>query len=309
MKKYFYNSVVFLVAATAVFSILGYFGSTNWILDLFSHFKWQYLIILTIGTLIILMMRKKIALIFIPFVVVLIIEIAPLYFGGNKKEDLSESTKIVCINLLSSNHEFKEVERFIIENSPDLIVLEEFTSRWQLMLEPKLKAYKYRLSLPRKDNFGMAVYSKIRLTDLQELKLGNAGVPSISCNFWIGNSRVRLIATHPLPPVNTDYFKHRNAQLSEIATLASELDSEVVLIGDLNTSSFSTHFKSLVEESGLIDSRKGFGVLTSWPTWFGLARTTLDHCLISKGLLVKSRAIGEDIGSDHLPILIELGVK
>jgi len=236
-------------------------------------------------------------------------EIAPLYFGGNKHENLSESTKIVCINLLSSNRQFEDVEQYILDNSPDILVLQEFNKRWQLELEPKLQDYRYRLTLPRGDNFGMAIYSKVKLSDLKELSIGSAGVPTISCDVLVGSKSIRLIATHPLPPVDTDYFDHRNRQLSEIAKMVSQLQSEVVLIGDLNTSSFSTHFKSLIEESGLEDSRNGFGVLTTWPTWLSLVQTTLDHCLISPGLLVKSRETGDDLGSDHLPILIEIGDK
>lgn len=309
MKKFLFYILVLAVAVTAFSSILGYFGQTNWKMDLFSHFKWQYFLILTIGSVIIFFIKRKLSLIFIPFIIAILIEIAPLYFGGNKDKSLTETTKIVCINLLSSNRQFEDVEEYIKQTDPDLIVLQEFNNLWQMMLEPKLKAYKYRLTIPRADNFGIAVYSKINISELEELKIGDAGVPSIQGDILLGSSTVRLITTHPLPPVDTWYFDHRNTQLSELGTLVSVLDHEVIVIGDLNTSSFSTHFKELISKSGLIDTRKGFGQLTTWPTWFNLARTTLDHCLVSKGISVKSREVGEDIGSDHLPIFVELAVE
>ncbi len=309
MKKFTFYILVFGLVATAISSTLGYFGHTNWFLDLFSHFIWQYLLILTTGTAIIFFVRRKLCLIFIPFIIALLIEIVPLYFGGNKNTDLTETTKIVCINLLSSNSQFEDVENYIKQKNPDLIVLQEFNTLWQLMLEPKLSDYQYRLTMPRDDNFGIAVYSKLIVSELEELKIGDAGVPSIHGDIVLDTTKVRLITTHPLPPVDTWYFDHRNTQLSELGTLVSQLDREVIVIGDLNTSSFSTHFKNLISISELIDTRKGFGQLTTWPTWFNLAQTTLDHCLVTKGISVRSREVGVDLGSDHLPIFVELGIK
>lgn len=309
MRKFLFYILMFSLAVTAIFSILGYFGQTNWFLDLFSHFKWQYLIILTIGTIIVFFVRRKLALIFIPFILALSIEIMPLYFGGNKNEDLTETTKITCINLLSSNSQFEDVKNYISQYNPDIVVLQEFTALWQLMLEPNLDEYQFRLTIPREDNFGIAVYSKSKISGLKELQLGNAGVPSIAGDIELGGSIVKIISTHPLPPVGTDYFEKRNSQLVELGNLISDLKGEVIVIGDLNTSSFSTHFQTFISNTNLIDTRKGFGVLTTWPTWLYFAQTTLDHCLVSEGVFVKARGVGKALGSDHLPIYVELGMK
>ncbi len=309
MKKFIFYVSFFALVATAVFNILGYFGQSVWFFDLFSHFKGQYLLILTTGTIVMIIVRRKFALLFLPFVVAILIETVPLYVGGNKNVDLTEKTSIACINLLSSNGRFEDVEKYIQQKNPDLIILQEFTMLWQIMLEPKLYDYRFRITIPRDDNFGIAVYSKIKVSEFEELKIGNAGIPSIHAELELGNTPISLIATHPLPPVGADYFEHRNVQLAALGRLVSRIENEVVVVGDLNTSSFSVHFKNLVSEANLVDSRKGFGLLTTWPTWFSLAQTTLDHCLVTEGISVKSREVGEDIGSDHLPIFVELGVE
>ncbi|MFT4834303.1 MAG: endonuclease/exonuclease/phosphatase (EEP) superfamily protein YafD [Flavobacteriaceae bacterium] len=309
MKKLLHAALTLIMIFTSIFSVLGYFGVSHWLLDLPSHFKPQYLIVLVVGTSILLVSKKRIALIFAPFILASAFEVVPLYFGGNKNNELTSSTKIVCINLLSSNRQFEAVEQFIESKSPDIIVLQEFSPLWQQMLEPKFAAYPYQLALPRNDNFGIAVYSKVSFSELKELTVGPAGLPSIQGDFELDGKTVTLMATHPLPPVGPEYFKLRNGQLSELGKLASASPNEFILLGDLNTSSFSFHFKALLKESNLIDSRKGFGLLTTWPTWFLPAQTTLDHCLVSQGIYVKSREVGPDIGSDHLPIFIELGVE
>lgn len=300
--------LVYLVGITVLFSVLGYFGRNYWLLDLFSHFKVQYFIVITVGTIILFFKRKKIAYIFIPFIVALLLEISPLYFGSKKNDNLTSSTKIICINLLSSNRKFEDVVRYISEKSPDIIVLQEFTHSWQSMLEPKFQEYQYRYTIPREDNFGMTIYSRINVAVFEELKIGNAGLPSIRADFLLGNTQVSLITTHPFPPIGADNFVSRNVQLSALGKLVAALENEVIVIGDLNTSSFSIHFKQLIADSQLVDSRKGFGLLTTWPTWFSPARITLDHCLVSRGISVNSRVVGDDIGSDHLPIFVEFKV-
>jgi len=309
MKKLFFYILIFLISLVSIFSVLGYLGWNNWEFDLFSNFKPQYLIILSIGTLLVFIIRKRVAYFFLPFIAFSAFDVMPLYFGGNKTSDITNSTRIVSINLLNSNDKFEEVEHYILNKSADIVVFEEFTTLWQFLLEQKLNEYKYRLTIPRDDGFGIAVYSKIAFSELKELKTGSAGVPSISGVFKVNNSITTLLATHLLPPVGSDYFKQRNTQLSDLVRIVSKTKNEIVLIGDLNTSSFTIHFKDFLKNSKLKDSRKGFGILTTWPTWFKLAQTTLDHCLVSEGLLVKLREVGFDVGSDHLPIFVEIGIK
>jgi endonuclease/exonuclease/phosphatase (EEP) superfamily protein YafD len=309
MKKLLFYILILLLASTSIISVLGFFGKSNWILDLFSHFKPQYLIVLIIGTVLIFIIRKRVALFFIPFIFISAYDVVPLYFGGDKHVEITNSTKIVCINLLSSNGQFEDVEQYIKTKSVDIIVLQEFTTLWELMLGPKLHDYPFHLTIPRPDNFGIAVFSKIPFSRLEELNAGDSGIPTITGDFELNNTMITLLATHPLPPVDSENFELRNLQLSELGKIAAASKNEIVLIGDFNTSSFSVHFKKLMKESRLVDSRKGFGLLTTWPTWFYLSRTTLDHCLVSEGIKVIAREVGSDIGSDHLPIFVELGIE
>ena len=253
--------------------------------------------------------HRKFWFVFLPFVVALSIDMAPFYLDSTQRKAPSETVKIVCINVLSSNGNFDAVEKYLKEKDPDLIVLQEFTTLWQLMIGPKLNEYSYRLEIPRSDNFGIAVLSKTPISNLEEFTLGVAEVPSIRGDIVIGDTQVKFIATHPLPPVGRDYFDHRNSQLNELGSYVAGLTTEAIVIGDLNTSSFSVHFKDLISRSKLTDTRRGFGRLTTWPAEIPIVRTTLDHCLVTSGLVAVNREVGADIGSDHLPIFVELAAK
>ena len=58
----------------------------------------------------------------------------------------------------------------------------------------------------------------------------------------------------------------------------------------------------------LKDSREGFGILPSWPANAFFLQTTLDHAMVSENVQVITRQVGEYIGSDHLPIYLEIGI-
>jgi endonuclease/exonuclease/phosphatase (EEP) superfamily protein YafD len=77
-------------------------------------------------------------------------------------------------------------------------------------------------------------------------------------------------------------------------------------MGDLNATPWSRPFRRFVGRSGLCDSRAGFGVQASFPAASALLRIPIDHVLVSCVIGVRNRRIGRDVGSDHLPVIVDL---
>jgi endonuclease/exonuclease/phosphatase (EEP) superfamily protein YafD len=119
-----------------------------------------------------------------------------------------------------------------------------------------------------------------------------------------------IVATHPASPKKAWEFADRKRQLAEVGKLARNTAGPVVVVGDLNTTSWSPYFQDLLATSGLLDSRRGFGVEASWPrASLALMRIPIDHCLVSPEVSVLDRWIGEDVGSDHRPIVVEFALE
>ncbi|QED36807.1 endonuclease/exonuclease/phosphatase family protein [Antarcticibacterium arcticum] len=296
------------IIGVLVFSMVPHLLPDYWIADNLAHFKVQFIVIsLLLLIAVIFLLRQK-----APAMILLLLIICwnayfifPLYMGPSveiKNEDLK--LKITGINLLSGNTGFGEVQNYISRQDPDLLVLMEFTENWKTKLEPFLDRYEYQTLVPREDNFGIAILSKIEInTAIEYFGLNNK--PSLVGQFMLEDKPVTIIATHPVPPVGQWMFEHRNKQLANIMTYRPRYSENLIIIGDLNTSSFSAHFKQLLK-GGLKDTRKGFGQLPTWPAGLKILQTTLDHCLVSENFSVIDRNTGENIGSDHLPINVEL---
>ena len=308
MKKALIFILLFGLVATALFSLLGYFGESNWRLDLFNHFRFHYFLILIVGSGLLAYFRWKRALIFLPFILLLGLDIAPLYLGSST-DSQNETIKIASINLLRTNHQYALAKNYLNRSKPDVIVFIEYTAAWHKNLTPLLNDYAYHLKVVQEDNFGIAVYSKLPVHNIQKVLLGKTGLPSIVGDLQLNNKSLKLIATHPNPGISAFDFDSRNDQYQALANYIKEQTQEVLMIGDLNSTSFSPHFKKLLKNASLKDSRLGFGLQPTWPNVYGLAQITIDHCLATDGIFIQSRKLGEDIGSDHLPIEVIIGLK
>lgn len=310
MRKTIHGLLILGLAVTALSSLAGYVGSAYWLLDLFSHFKVQYSIVLiALITCLGFLKKKRAVLVGLLVLSINLIDILPLYFGSHAEVKEGTTVSVCSINLLSSNGSFDLVGKYIEEEDPDILVLEELSTLWEIALDSILISYPYQLGIPRMDNFGIGLYSRIPLDTIQNVIVNDALLPSILSRFMVGADTIHLLATHPLPPVGQFEFESRNNALQRMASLRNSLDGHFILIGDLNTTSYSTHFKKMKKKAGLIDTRKGFGILNTWHADMPLLKVTLDHCLISDGLTVVDRKVGSNIGSDHLPIVAKVGIK
>ena len=82
----------------------------------------------------------------------------------------------------------------------------------------------------------------------------------------------------------------------------------MVIIGGLDATPWSAAFRRLLGRSGLCGTRAGFGLQASFPAGHALLRIPLDHVLASCTIGVRDRRVEADVGSDHLPAIVDLVV-
>jgi len=311
MKK----SIIFLLKAGTLAillaSMLPSIFPNIWFIDILSNFKLQ-LIVVSVLLFILNVLSKKSKIIGVILVLVFIWNasfISGLYepdaFGEINKKD---GTSIININLLSSNNASDKVIDFIKAKDPDILILLEYNSKWEKLLFETTSDFPYKKSEVRNDNFGIAYFSKIE-SEMTILNFDASGVPSVKADMRINQSPLTIIATHPFPPLGQQAFESRNIHLKTIAKKKNEFAKNLIIVGDLNTSSYSKHFQKFLAEANLKDSRKGFGILPTWPSNIAILQTTLDHFLVSDAIKIIQRKAEINIGSDHLPILMEFKIK
>jgi endonuclease/exonuclease/phosphatase (EEP) superfamily protein YafD len=298
--------VVGLLACLALIPV--FFARQYWVFDLFTHFRVQLSLGLLVAALLLLFSaRKKLSLLFLGVLCVYLTEILPFYIPGPACESGTE-LKVILVNVNSSSGDPEQVLAYLQNTDAGLIVIQEFSSRWSVLSDVLASRYPYQMEEIREDNFGMALFSTLPLSGSEIFYFTEEEVPSLSTEFHVGERRVFLLATHPVPPVSAAYAAARNRQLQEVAAFLADNSGPLILLGDLNSSPWSPVFKDLIESAGLQNSMQGFGIQPTWPSFIPLLWTPLDHLLHSAELSVIDRRIGPDVGSDHFPLEVTLSL-
>ena len=219
----------------------------------------------------------------------------------------AESVRILFSNVHTSNDNYSSLVDLIEKESPDIIVLQEVDNHWVQALKILTGQFSFHDFQPRRDNFGVAVLSRIPLQNI-EIKSFTEGVivPSIVADVRLENSTFKLIATHPVPPATPKYFAWRNEQLKNIAQFVNDQDIPYVIVGDLNLTMWSWYHDEILSQTGLKNARKGFGIKPTWPTILPPLFIPLDHCLCESDMVVVDFRTARRIGSDHLPFIVDL---
>lgn len=298
----------------SLLTLLGFAGGLWWRFDLLSHFRVQYLIALAVSVLGLCAYRKwKTIAAFGGFGVLNLALILPFFFGANPSPTPGATTlRAAVINVNTANTRGDLVCAFVEANKPDIVLFEEVDDVWDNRLAPLREEYKHWESELRGDNFGIALASKRPWKSAKIVQLGEAGVPSVTATFAVGDKVLTVLGTHPLPPGGKQGSRLRNDQLEVVARFVREQKQPFILLGDLNATPWSHHFRKLVRDTGLRDSARGFGIQPTWPTpvaWLPVPslflRVPIDHCLVSSDVRVTRRIVGESIGSDHFPLVVD----
>ena len=207
-------------------------------------------------------------------------------------------------NVLKSNGEFERIAASMFDSGADVIATVETTrSGDQAMLRWLTGSHPHHVFEHESGgSTGLAIYSRwpIRVVHRSPFSLG----------VIVQELEVAVLLAHTPTPMRPGGWRSREAELGELAGWVAQSRREgrrVVLAGDLNLTAWSPSYHRLLRRTGMRRVGQPW-----WPTWyarrndqffFGLA---IDHLLITPDVRAGGLTIGEDLGSDHRPIMATL---
>lgn len=284
-------------------------GRWHWTFELTTHFVVQASL-LAAGAALLLGLRGHRRLAFVAALMALVnaAEWMP-YFSGAPTAAHATSSRtplvVVAANVHSNNRQVAALDRWLVD--ADVVFLSEVDPWWAHQLAAWRADWPHQIVHPRRDNFGLALLSRHPIVDSEVFELEGED-PAISARIRTASGLVTIVGLHPFPPAGGTYSTYRNLQLSAAAKRIESLPAPRIVLGDLNTTSSSPFFRDLLATTGLRDTRPGFGWQATWPASSWLLRIPIDHVLVEPSLIVRDRRVGPDIGSDHLPVRVELEI-
>jgi endonuclease/exonuclease/phosphatase (EEP) superfamily protein YafD len=301
------------VACVLLFSCLSISRLDHYLVELVRNFPAQYLLIGIISLFWSIVQKDKRLILLSPLVVGLnYVQIRnfPLKLFRCCEPASEDSFRVLSVNVLTSSTMKGELLESVKEHSPDVITFLEVNSGWLSEIEERMgPEYPFHIDVPRPDNFGIALRSKFPILKFSNNALGVGQPESIVAELLIGDRSVRIIATHPVPPMSSSGNSLNNQQLKSVTDVALESSLPKIVMGDLNSVPWGLGLKNLIAKAELVDPREEYGLLPTWPAdrfkkkFFSIP---IDHILVSKDFKVLNLQVDIAPGSDHKMIMADL---
>ncbi|MAX25416.1 MAG: hypothetical protein CMJ19_13025 [Phycisphaeraceae bacterium] len=298
-------------------TFVGFFGGLHWTLDLLTHFRFQYLIVLTVVCLLLVYLKhRRLAALYLIGVAVNLLTVLPMYWPTFDGVDPNKpQLTIMHFNVHVGNKDYDGMAAFISESKRDIVFIQELHHRMDERLR-QMSDYTMVSSVPRYDSFGIGMLVRndaglmVNQTQCEDITQGRAQVPAITAHLTWEGQPLAIMSLHTLPPYKRRYAIARDTQLVEAANWINTQTIPTMLIGDLNATPWSNGFRQMIYQTGLHNSAQGFGVGASWPADGGpIGKIPIDHCLVTDDLVITDRSLGQSHGSDHLPLLVSLQMR
>ncbi|MEZ5833571.1 MAG: endonuclease/exonuclease/phosphatase family protein [Dongiaceae bacterium] len=220
--------------------------------------------------------------------------------------DSAPLLRLVSANLLYQNVDFDRTLDFIAAIDADIAVLCEVTPEARTRLRYLDTHFPYALDTCTPDSlYGIAVLSRFPLT-LRSSGTGEDPSPRhLAADVKVKGRGLTLVAIHPSNPLRLSRCDHIPGEFDAVVELVRAAPDDLILTGDCNAAGWSRYLRDLERTTGVANDGK---VRPSWPVWLpSPVRLPLDHVWVRGRLALRQAELGPAFGSDHLPLISEIG--
>lgn len=292
--------------------LAGLLGRAAWPFDLFAHFRVQYAALFVVLTLLLLILRRWMfalaALVGLGVSAVPLIPYLPDEPAGTAQATATggQAFRLLSFNVWFRNPDMPRTAAYIEQTQADAVVLLELTPSQAETLRPLLPSYPHYYIEPSR--MGAAVFTKWPVLAAESMPLAKEGAIAARVRIDWRGSPVTVLGVHlnwPLGPRNSEF---RNEELAGVVAFSKAQREPLIVAGDFNLTPWSEYFSDVLEQSGLHDAARGFGLARTWPAQFAPLGIRIDHCLLSRHWNSVRVETGPWLGSDHLPVIADLAL-
>ncbi|HEU5134536.1 MAG TPA: endonuclease/exonuclease/phosphatase family protein [Steroidobacteraceae bacterium] len=303
--------LAFGTGVVSLATLLAYGGRWSWACELLVNFRTHFALLLGLALLLAAVTRHwRIAGVAALALALNLWPMYGLYFDAASSPAAdARPVRVLAFNVNVANGGLADIAAYLESQAPDVVVLEEMTTPSTDRLTSLLPSLPHRALAIDEGIRGVVILSRWPLIDPEFVK-HEGRMFGVRADVDLGDRRLRLYGVHLNWPVVLKAASGRNAQLLALGRELAECRGACVVVGDFNTTPWSSHFRDLRKNSGLRDCAAGKGLLPTWPSGLpALLRIRIDHCLASTTVSVADVRIGRSVGSDHLATVNDLWVN
>ncbi len=312
MAKLLGRLVTLVAAAVVIANLTPLAARHGWVFELATHFRVQYVAVDALLVLACAFLRKPIWCVALAACAAFSVRpVLPYVAFGHASAATAAAhgptIKLLSANVFFKNHSATRLLEIVREESPDVVLLLEYTPEWAQMVGELRTAYPHRLEVPTGSPYGLALFSRYELDGVEAFALGEK--TAIEARVRTPSGPLEMIGVHLFAPTSSWRSERRNRQLDDLAARVAHVSGPLVVVGDFNITPYSPFFEDWLAQTGLTDTRRGRDLSPSWPTQLPLAAIPIDHCAVSREVTIVGHRELPAFGSDHYPILAELALE
>ena len=220
-----------------------------------------------------------------------------------------KTIRIASANLLMVNQDPATLAAELENFDADIYFLQELSARWDAELERRgfWQRYPFHRRVVGEDPFGGAIAARIPLHDFQVFPL--ADLPQIRAILPFEGTQIQLINVHTVTSFFEEDISYHHRGLEKLLHMAEGLHTRPFLLaGDFNATSdskFADRMRPIADDAWDLAGH-GFGF--TWPNGrYLVPPIRIDHIFLSKNLTATWIRLGRGAGSDHHPLVAEIG--
>lgn len=217
---------------------------------------------------------------------------------------------VMSVNMMYGRVDAEALARELARFDPDIILVQEWTPRAASRVGAHLReGWPHVVEAASDGAFGQAIFSRRPLAGpaLMHPPGGPTEVPQMTASLDMGRGRVlRITNVHTFPPASLTRFGKQRAIIRGLAAWIERGQGPHLLAGDFNATS-RTALLGALHRAGLREAhvQAGSGRGATWPR-IGPLRLVpgirLDHLWHGPDLVCVGAWVGDETGSDHLPV-------
>jgi endonuclease/exonuclease/phosphatase (EEP) superfamily protein YafD len=211
--------------------------------------------------------------------------------------------RVAHFNTFKNNTDHQAIADEVLRLDADVVSLVEMSRVKKNAVLPLLQVkYPFIYDCAGVDFCDIAIVSKHTILD-SDGQAHWVGPPYARVTLGGAMEGITVLAVH------TTRFPHSRWQLRQVQALVKHLETypgERIVMGDFNATPFSRVLATLQQGAKL----ERITTLPTWPAQIQMPQLAIDHIFVSEGLrVVGKQQIGDNVGSDHYPIVATLARK
>lgn len=213
--------------------------------------------------------------------------------------------RVMFLNVWGRNEAPEEALRAIRESGAAVVMLAEVTASFAGQLDALDALYPFRTPCGRGALCRLMILSTLPFKDVSGVLAGRRGPPEFGAiRVAAGAHDLTIVGLHLTRPWPFDRPIAQTRQAAGLIEGLKIVDGPLVVVGDFNAVTWGAIVRK-VEDEIRLSALSGFG---TWPANLpALFRLPIDQAFVGGSVSCASKRNGPPAGSDHLPIILDLG--